>query len=84
MKGTHWQPLPGYAGDHTPVGIADDGSRPDRGQDDSDDVEYKPVPIDEDHAKGLEPTKASKPKFAYRIPTLASMARRRDAAPAST
>ena len=52
MKGTHWQPVPGHASDHIPVEIADDGSRPNREQEDSDDVEYKPIPIDEDHAKG--------------------------------
>ena len=50
MKGTHWQPAPGYASDHIPVEISDEGLRPDRTQEDSDDVDYKPVPIDEDHA----------------------------------
>ena len=51
MKGTHLQPVPRYASNHISVGIFDEGLRPDRTQEDSDDVDYKPVLIDEDHAR---------------------------------
>jgi len=50
MKGTHWQPVPGYQSDHIPVEIRSDGSRPDN-QNEDDSVDYKPIIVEEDPGK---------------------------------
>ena len=46
MQGATWQPVPGYKSDHVPVEINENGTKADRGQEDTDQIEYKVIPIE--------------------------------------
>ena len=47
MQGTTWQPVPGYKLDHIPVEIDDNGTKAERGLEDTDQVEYDAIPVEE-------------------------------------
>ena len=47
MKGTTWQPVPGYKSDHVPVEIDEGGKKSDREEEDGDHISYEVIPLEE-------------------------------------
>ena len=59
MKGITWQPVPGSKSDHIPMETDDDGKAALRSEEDTDHVDYNPVPREED-VDTIPKTKMSK------------------------